>query len=317
MTQPSISAVALEKRYGDVHAVRGVTFDVRPGEIFGFLGRNGSGKTTTVRMLTTLTKPTGGRAFVAGIDVVLDPAAVRTVVGVTMQEAALDPNMSGREHLVFVARLWGLGRTQATQRADELLVLFGLAGDGGRAIGTYSGGMQRRLDIATSLLARPRVLFLDEPTTGLDPQSRRALWDEIRRLRNDGVTVFLTTQYLEEADQLADRLAVIDNGEVIAEGSPIELKRQHGKKHIRIPSSGAVDGLRTRLAGLPVVAHNGHLVVELDAGGSIDAVLDSVRAELGGLEGISVTDVDLEDVFVRLTGSAITAGANDPGEEAA
>jgi daunorubicin resistance ABC transporter ATP-binding subunit len=317
VTEPSIQAVALERRYGSVHAVRGVSFTVAPGEIFGFLGRNGSGKTTTVRMLTTLTRPTSGDAMVGGVDVVRDPAGVRARIGVTMQDAALDPMMTGVEHLRLVGRLWSLSKAEAKARADEVLELFGLAADGGRAIGTYSGGMQRRLDIATALLARPEVLFLDEPTTGLDPQSRRALWHEIRRLQADGVTVFLTTQYLEEADQLADRLAIVDDGSIIAEGSPAELKRRHGRKHVTVDAGTSVETLRVRLPEHDVRRSNGRVVVELPGDGDVDAVLAHLRAELGDLSGLTVTEVGLEDVFVRLTGTAIAIGASGDSPEAA
>lgn len=324
MTQPSIRAVALEKHYGEVHAVRGVSFAVSPGEIFGFLGRNGSGKTTTVRMLTTLTRPTSGEAQVGGIDVVRDPAGVRARIGVTMQDAALDPTMTGVEHLRLVGRLWGLSKGQSRARADELLELFGLSADGARAIGTYSGGMQRRLDIATALLAQPAILFLDEPTTGLDPQSRRALWNEIRRLRAEGVTVFLTTQYLEEADQLADRLAIVDDGLIIAEGSPTELKRRHGRKHLVVDAvkgdhgAGAdMSSLRLRLRAHDVNARDGRLVVELAGDTDVDAVLTDLRSELGELTGLTITDVGLEDVFVRLTGAGIAIGAPNGRPEAA
>jgi ABC-2 type transport system ATP-binding protein len=221
----SIEAEQLVKRYGDTVAVAGVSFAVAPGEIFGYLGRNGSGKTTTVRMLTTLTRPSSGRGQVAGINIA-DARRVREHIGVTMQEAALDEAMTAAEHLRFVAGLSGAGRRAA--RAGELVELVGLADVAGKRIGSYSGGMKRRLDIASALVNRPSVLFLDEPTTGLDPQSRRALWDEIRSLQATGVTVFLTTQYIEEADQLAHRIAIVDTGIVIAEGTPRELKAATG-----------------------------------------------------------------------------------------
>jgi daunorubicin resistance ABC transporter ATP-binding subunit len=305
----AIRAVSLQKRYGEVLAVRGVSVEVQSGEIFGFLGRNGSGKTTTVRMLTTLTRPTAGAAYVGGVDVLADPAGVRALVGVTMQEAALDPNMTGREHLALVARLWGFSKERARDRSEALLELFGLRADGSRRISTYSLGMQRRLDIATSLLAEPRVLFLDEPTTGLDPQSRRALWDEIRRLRDEGATVFLTTQYMEDADQLADRLAIIDGGSIIAEGSPPALKREHGKKQIAVAAPTSAKQIRDRLGPRTVYSNNGRLIVELDGDADVDAVITVLRTELGRLEGLTVTDADLEDVFVRLTGTAINVGA--------
>jgi ABC-2 type transport system ATP-binding protein len=232
--EPAITAHELTKQYGDVAALHGVTFEVGAGAIFGYLGRNGSGKTTTVRILTTLTRPTSGTATVAGVRI--DRAReVRRRIGVTLQDAALDPSMTGADHLRLVAGLWGLRRTEAAGRTDELLELFGLVDAADRRIATYSGGMQRRLDIATALVRRPSVLFLDEPTTGLDVQSRRALWAEIRRLRADGVTIFLTTQYLEEADELADRIAIVDAGRIVAEGTPAELKALHGGAPIEQP----------------------------------------------------------------------------------
>jgi len=305
----AIRTLDLSKSFGDRHAVRGVSFEVAPGEIFGYLGRNGSGKTTTVRMLTTLTRPTSGGAWVAGVDVAREPAAVRRRIGVTMQDAALDPAMIGTEHLVLAGRLLGLSKPSAVARADELLELFGLSGDGSRRISTYSGGMQRRLDIATSLIGEPEILFLDEPTNGLDPQSRRALWAEIRRLRSNGVTIFLTTQYLEEADQLADRLAIIDEGTIIAEGSPAELKRRHGKREITV-RAGNAPTLERALGEYPVRQQNGHVVIDVEPGVDLDPVLAKIRGAVGTLEGVSIADVDLEDVFVRLTGLDIAIASS-------
>ncbi|MGH9003375.1 MAG: ABC transporter ATP-binding protein, partial [Acidimicrobiia bacterium] len=225
----AIEVESLAKVYaGGTEALRDVSFHVDEGEIFGYLGRNGGGKTTTVRILTGLTRPTGGRARVAGLDVVTRSDAIRSRIGVTLQEAALDELLTGREFLTLVASLWGMRHKAARARAGELLELFDLTPAAGRRIGTYSGGMQRRLDLAAALVRRPEVLFLDEPTTGLDPQSRRALWDEIRRLRGEGTTVFLTTQYLEEADQLADRVGIIASGRIVAEGTPAALKAEVG-----------------------------------------------------------------------------------------
>jgi ABC-2 type transport system ATP-binding protein len=201
-----------------------------------------------------------------------------------------------------------MSRARAAKRGAELLELFGLGADGSRRIGTYSLGMRRRLDIATSLLAEPTILFLDEPTAGLDPQSRRALWGEIRRLHTNGVTVFLTTQYLEEADQLAERVAIIDNGAIIAEGSPAQLKREHGKKHVSIAAPVSAAQLDGRLGPHRVSSQDGRLVVELDDAGDVDAVIFGLRSELGHLDGLTVADADLEDVFMRLTGTAITLG---------
>jgi ABC-2 type transport system ATP-binding protein len=207
-----------------VEAVRGVDLAVEAGEIFGFLGPNGAGKSTTVRMLTTLLTVTSGRAEVAGIDVATHPDAARSRIGVALQEAGLDPRQTGRELLVLHGQLFGLSRARSTERAEELLALVELENAADRVIKGYSGGMQRRLDLAASLVHEPEVLFLDEPTTGLDPASRLTIWDELRRINGRGTTVFLTTQYLEEADQLCDRLAIIDDGRIVREGTPAALR---------------------------------------------------------------------------------------------
>ena len=227
MAEAAIEVRDLAKRYRDgVHALRGVSFSVSYGEVFAYLGRNGQGKTTTVRILSGLTLPTRGEARVAGLDVVRDRDSVKRAIGVTMQSATLDPEMTGREHLVFVARLWGRRRAEARAVCDELLDMFFLKKTADRRIGTYSDGMRRRLDLAGALVQHPRVLFLDEPTTGLDAQSRRALWDQVRELRKEGSAVFLTTQHLEEADALADRVAVIEGGHLAAVGATDAIKRQ-------------------------------------------------------------------------------------------
>ena len=211
-------------RGGTVEAVRGVDLDVTSGEIFGFLGPNGAGKSTTVRMLTTLMSITSGSAHVAGVDVAADPDGARQRIGVALQEAGLDPRQTGRELLVLQARLFGLSKTAAIDRARELLELVELEDAADRRIKGYSGGMKRRLDLASALVHEPEVLFLDEPTTGLDPASRLTVWEEVQRINERGTTVFLTTQYLEEADQLCDRLAIIDGGKIVREGTPRELK---------------------------------------------------------------------------------------------
>jgi ABC-2 type transport system ATP-binding protein len=225
---PAVLAEGLVKHFtgrdGDVEAVRGVDLEVRAGEIFGFLGPNGAGKSTTVRMLTTLLSITSGRAEVVGTDVAREPDAARRRIGVALQEAGLDPRQTGRELLVLHGRLFGLGGAQAAERAQELLSLVELEDAADRVIKGYSGGMQRRLDLAAALVHEPEVLFLDEPTTGLDPASRLTIWDELRRINGHGTTVFLTTQYLEEADQLCDRIAIIDNGRIVRQGTPEQLK---------------------------------------------------------------------------------------------
>jgi len=225
---PAVQAQGLTKtfssRSGDVEAVRGVDLQVSAGEIFGFLGPNGAGKSTTVRMLTTLSTITSGRASVAGVDVTDEPDEARRRIGVALQEAGLDPRQTGRELLVLQARLFGNSRTQAAARAEELLQLVELEDSADRLIKGYSGGMKRRLDLASALVHEPEVLFLDEPTTGLDPASRLVVWDEVRRINSLGTTVFLTTQYLEEADALCGRLAIIDGGRIVLEGTPQALK---------------------------------------------------------------------------------------------
>jgi ABC-2 type transport system ATP-binding protein len=226
---PAVRAAALVKHYpssknGDIEAVRGVDLRVEAGEVFGFLGPNGAGKSTTVKMLTTLLTITSGSARVAGVDVTDDPDEVRRRIGVALQEAGLDPRQTGRELLVLQARLFGLAPGDAAKRADDLLELVELEDAADRHIKGYSGGMKRRLDLASALVHQPEVLFLDEPTTGLDPASRLTVWDEVRRINGRGTTVFLTTQYLEEADQLCDRLAIIDDGRIVRQGTPADLK---------------------------------------------------------------------------------------------
>ncbi|MCW2986190.1 MAG: hypothetical protein JWR63_3760 [Conexibacter sp.] len=240
----AVRAEALIKTYksrsGTVEAVRGVDLRVAAGEVFGFLGPNGAGKSTTVRMLTTLLTITSGRAHVAGVDVAEQPDEARRKIGVALQEAGLDPRQTGRELLVLQGRLFGLDASQAADRADELLTLMELQDAADRRIKGYSGGMKRRLDLASALVHEPAVLFLDEPTTGLDPASRLTVWDEVRRINQRGTTVFLTTQYLEEADQLCDRLAIIDGGRIVREGTPAQLKDELQERR-QLPESPTLD----------------------------------------------------------------------------
>src|SRR3954471_22605742 len=222
----AVEATALVKHYGDIEAVRGVDLRIEAGDVFGFLGPNGAGKSTCVRMLTTLLSITSGSARVAGIDVAAEPDAVRRRIGVALQEAGLDARQTGRELLILQGRLFAMSPAEAARRARELLELVELEDAADRRVKGYSGGMKRRLDLASALVHRPDVLFLDEPTTGLDPASRLTVWDEVRRINDRGTTVFLTTQYLEEADALCDRLAIIDDGRIVREGTPAELKAE-------------------------------------------------------------------------------------------
>jgi ABC-2 type transport system ATP-binding protein len=291
-------------------AVDGIDLHVDPGEIYGFLGPNGAGKSTTVLMLTTLLPPTSGTARVSGYDVVREGPQVRAAIGAALQEAALDPLLTGREHLRLQAALQALPREERRPRADELLERVGLAEAADRKVKGYSGGMKRRLDLAMALVHRPRVLFLDEPTTGLDVQSRTALWGEVGRLaREDGVTVFLTTQYLEEADVLADRVGIIDHGRIVAEGSPASLKAQVGRPTVEaIPveagERGRIAELLSRF-GEPVPSSRG-VAVRLESG---DADLaDVVRAlDSEGLrvEHLQLHQPSLDDVFLAKTGRSL------------
>ena len=317
----AIEATEITKTYkGGLEALKGVTFRVGWGEIFSYLGRNGSGKTTTARILATLTSPTSGSAAVAGHDVATEPDAVRRSIGVTMQEAALDNLMTGREHLELIGGLWGLSGKEARRRADELLEQFGLAGAGKRLISTYSGGMRRRLDIATALISHPRILFLDEPTTGLDPQSRRALWNEIKALKADGASVFLTTQYLEEADELADTVAVINGGTIVACGSPAQLKSGIGRTTVglRLPDLGQVADLRRVLGETPVeIDDDGRVRIEIHGNGAASPVVLDLLGRLRDsgipVEGLSVTKPSLEAVFVQLTGEGLEQSSGSNG----
>src|SRR5215468_1649848 len=261
MADTMIEADGLVKSYGETRALAGVSFSVQAGSVLGLLGPNGAGKTTAVRILTTLALPDAGRARVAGIDVLAHPAAVRRQIGVAAQDVTLDGLLTGRQNLVLVGELSGMGTGQARARAAELLALFELTDAAGRVVKGYSGGMRRRLDLAASMMTRPPVLFLDEPTTGLDPTSRYRVWSVIRGLVDEGVTVLLTTQYLDEADQLADRIAVVDHGRVIARGTPAELKRLTGGARLEatlsVADQAALDALRPLVEGPFQISEDG------------------------------------------------------------
>ena len=317
MTSPAVIAEGLVKSYGQVRALAGVDLQVAEGTLVGVLGPNGAGKTTAVRILATLLQPDAGSAQVAGHDVVREPDAVRASIGLTGQYAAVDENLTGRENLELVGRLLHIGRREARARADELLATFDLSDAGGRPARTYSGGMRRRLDLAASLVGRPAVLFLDEPTTGLDPASRIALWEVVEGLRREGTTILLTTQYLEEADRLSDRIAVIDGGRVIAEGTSTELKDRLGEDvvDLRIVDASrtgeALDLLRDLAATAPrAEAAAGRISLPVHHGAGMLAEVVR-RIDGAGLEvaELSLHRPSLDDVFLTLTGRSAEAAA--------
>jgi ABC-2 type transport system ATP-binding protein len=319
----AIETVALAREFeGGIKAVDGVDLAVDSEEIYGFLGPNGAGKTTTVRMLTTLLLPTGGRAVVAGYDVAEEPAAVRRKIGVALQEAALDPLMTGRELLRLQATLHGLPRDQGRELGDALLDRVGLTLAADRRVGTYSGGMRRRLDLASALVHSPQVLFLDEPTTGLDPVSRQAIWEEVRKLNDEGTTVFLTTQYLEEADRLCDRVGIISGGKLVAEGTPQALKAEVGRPHLEL-SLVDREGTEARAEevlgrfGRPLPARDGTLMVELEHGTAEVGPIVIALNEAGlAVESLDLVQPTLDDVFVDKTGQHLE-GSEDTGEQEA
>jgi ABC-2 type transport system ATP-binding protein len=304
-------------------AVDGIDLAVSPGEIYGFLGPNGAGKSTTVLMLTTLLPPTSGRATVGGYDIVRQGAQVRASIGAALQEAALDAILTGREHLILQATLQGIPGAERRRRAQELLERVGLTEAADRRVGGYSGGMKRRLDLALALVHSPRILFLDEPTTGLDVQSRTALWEEVARLAHDeGMTVFLTTQYLEEADILADRIGIIDRGSIVAEGSPAKLKAEIGSPSVEVtptdPDAG--DRLGELLASFGETRRNGRssVTVQLPGGeaelAEIVRILD--RADLR-VQSLQLHQPSLDDVFLAKTGRKLEGSADGPAAETA
>ena len=317
-TQPAIEVEQLVRDFKKgPRAVDGIDLAVSPGEIYGFLGPNGAGKSTTVLMLTTLLPPTSGRASVGGYDIVRQGSQVRATIGAALQEAALDAILTGREHLMLQGTLQGLSASERRRRTDALLQRVGLTEAADRRVGGYSGGMKRRLDLALALVHSPRILFLDEPTTGLDPQSRSALWEEVARLaRDEGMTVFLTTQYLEEADVLADRIGIIDHGHIVAEGTPARLKAEIGSPTVEVtptePESG--DRMAELLSGFGEMRRNGNgsVTVQLPGGeaelAEIVRILD--RAELH-VQTLQLHQPSLDDVFLAKTGRKLEGSADD------
>jgi len=297
-------------RSGPVEAVRGVDLTVEAGEIFGFLGPNGAGKTTTLRMLATLLKATGGQATVAGVDLARQPEEVRRRIGYVPQGGSTDPAETGRGELVLQGRLYGMDKRGAQARAQEVLAALDLEAAADRPTGTYSGGMRRRLDVGLGIVHRPRVLFLDEPTTGLDPQARARMWDEVRGLRDGGTTVFLTTHYLEEADALADRLAIIDHGKIVAEGTADELKRQVAGDVVTLVVDGDLDQVLATVRDQPFVreASSEDELIRLYVDEGETAVPQLLRILDGaGLRARSITLArpSLDDVFLRQTGRSL------------
>jgi ABC-2 type transport system ATP-binding protein len=305
-----IEVEGLVRVFKELRAVDGIDLSISPGEIYGFLGPNGAGKSTTVHMLTTLLPPTSGRATVAGFDIVREGAKVRSTIGAALQEAALDPFLTGREHLRLQSSLHSIHGERRTELIATLLDRVGLTHAADRKVRTYSGGMKRRLDLALALIHDPAILFLDEPTTGLDPQSRTALWAEVARLaRDEGVTVFLTTQYLEEADVLADRVGIIDHGHIVAEGTPAQLKAEIGRPTVEVVPEEPHElerlrGLLTRF-GSETAARPGAYAVQLDGHGALPEVIRALDVENLRAEQINLHQPTLDDVFLAKTGRTL------------
>jgi len=318
-TDAAIVVEKLERTYpGGLKAVDGVDLIVASGEIYGFLGPNGAGKSTTVRILTTLLRPTGGHATVAGFDVVNEASQVRRSIGVALQEAALDPLMTGRELLQLQGALHGLRRPESKTRASELLERVDLVAASDRLLNTYSGGMRRRLDLAMALVHRPSVLFLDEPTTGLDPVSRASLWRELESLNDEGTTIFLTTQYLEEAEQLADRVGIIDHGQIVAEGTPQELGKLVGEPglYVKLIDETQTDRAREALAGHGNVSDReaGGLTIRTALGArAIAPIVRSLDEAQIEVDAVEVEEPTLDDVFLAVTGHRAEDDAEDEG----
>ncbi len=322
--QAAVEARGLVKRFGDNTAVDDVSFSVPAGSVLGLLGPNGAGKTTTVRMLATLTKPTRGTGSVAGHDIVSDPAGVRRSMGLTGQVATVDELLTGRENLWMIGSLYGLSNRAVTRAGDELLERFSLTDAADRTAKTYSGGMRRRLDLAVSLVAAPPVLFLDEPTTGLDPRSRVELWDVLRGLVRDGTTLLLTTQYLEEADQLADNIVVIDHGTIIAEGTPLQLKDQAGQASVVLTVSHAADLpeaerlLRECASEVHVEERARQLTAKADGLADMTRIAALFDRSAIVLDDLGLSRPSLDDVFLHLTGhkAELDEGAEQKEEAA-
>jgi ABC-2 type transport system ATP-binding protein len=314
--EPAIEVRGLVREFkGGIRAVSSIDLDVASGEIYGFLGPNGAGKSTTVHVLTTLLPPTAGSARVGGFDVVKQGPDVRRTIGAALQEAALDPLLTGREHLKLQLALHGIPRAERPARTAELLERVGLRLAADRKIGGYSGGMKRRLDLALALAHRPRILFLDEPTTGLDPQSRSALWDEVVRLKRDeGVTVFLTTQYLEEADLLADRVGIIDHGRIVAEGTPASLKAEIGRPTVEaLPADGTDTGSLETVLGRfgELQPSTTGVAVRLDGQGDLADVVRALDSAAVRVADLHLHAPTLDDVFLAKTGRSLE-GSEEP-----
>jgi len=318
-----IEASDLKKQYGDVRALDGLSFDVAPGTIFGLLGPNGAGKSTTVKILATLARPDDGEAKVAGHDVLSEPGRVRRAIGVVAQRSGVDRDLTGRENVKLQGHLQGMRGRELDRRTDDLLEQFGLADAARRVARTYSGGMQRRLDIAMGLVHRPQVLFLDEPTTGLDPEVRAAMWQEIERLKaEEGLTILLTTHYMDEADRLASQVAIVDRGRIVAQGSPAELKSslEGDAVHIELEGANVNGNVQAAVRGVPglheVMVEGRALHARVDDGGrAVPAVLAALDAHSVPVATVTVARPSLDDVYLRYAGRSFSEADKDEKTE--